>query len=60
MGGCCCSKEVQEEAAHVPDLQETNGSVTETQTRQNKFVDPKVVDQLVLDMLTVAASRTDT
>ncbi|OWR50417.1 RING finger and SPRY domain-containing protein 1-like isoform X2 [Danaus plexippus] len=60
MGGCCCSKEVQEEAAHVPDLQETNGSVTETQTRQTKFVDPKVVDQLVLDMLTVAASRTDT
>ncbi|XP_047543649.1 RING finger and SPRY domain-containing protein 1-like [Vanessa atalanta] len=60
MGDCCCKEKEPDETIYAPTTTPVVSAMIDNRLRIPKVVDPKIVDQLVLEMLTVAASRVDT
>ncbi|CAH0716467.1 unnamed protein product, partial [Brenthis ino] len=61
MGDCCCKEKEQDETNYAPTTTPAlSAMILEQHLKIPKVVDPKVIDQLILEMLTVAASRVDT
>ena len=61
MGDCCCKEKEDDEPNYVPTTTPAlSAMILESHLRIPKVEDPKVIDQLILEMLTVAASRVDT
>ncbi|XP_045784180.1 RING finger and SPRY domain-containing protein 1-like [Maniola jurtina] len=60
MGGCCCKEKAPDEPVYIPSpARPASALVTDPHLRIPRVVDPKLVDQLIIEMLTVAASRVD-
>lgn len=60
MGDCCCKEKEPDETIYAPTSSPVVSAMIDNRVRIPRLVDPKIVDQLVLEMLNVAASRVDT
>lgn len=59
MGDCCSKEKAPDEPVYFPSPAPP-AAEDALHIRIPKVVDPKLVDQLIIEMLTVAASRVDT
>lgn len=60
MGDCCCKNTVPDVFTYAPSSATQSISIPYEYRYRTPKVNPDLVDQLVLEMLTVAASRVDT
>ncbi|XP_047524393.1 RING finger and SPRY domain-containing protein 1-like isoform X1 [Pieris napi] len=60
MGDCCCKNSVPDVFTYAPSSATQSANSPYENRQRTPKVDPNLVDQLVLEMLTVAASRVDT
>ncbi|CAH2228343.1 jg4741, partial [Pararge aegeria aegeria] len=61
MGVCCCKESVPDELVYLPAPARLASPVVEEPTlRISQVVDPHLIERLIMEMLTVAATRVDT